>query len=149
MGILRKLFKTGSKEDKNSIVNFMSADVGLMGDPEKKEDLLVAFIIPSLDGMFHFSILHLWTFTALQVKYVINCVAEDTYLQFCRNKLIDTANQIATDMQRWIDYYFFLDQDSVVPPDLFVRLYRDNRDIVSASYIRKRRWIPVWTPIPV
>lgn len=151
MSIFKKSskLKVYSKVDEDGVTNLIYADVSNVGDPYEKEDLVVAFIIPSLDGQFHYSILHLWTRVSLKTNFVINCVSEDTYLNFCRNKLIDMANEIAVEkLNRWPDYYLFLDQDSVVHPELFEQLKAKNKDIVSAHYIRKQRWLPVWSPIP-
>lgn len=152
-GLIKDFLPKGSKlkvitkEDKDGVTHSIFADVRWTGDPNKKEDILVAFIIPSLDGQIHFSILHLWTRVSSDVNYVINCLSEDTYVNYCRNKLVDTANEIGVDaLNRLPDYYLFLDQDSVVHPEVFNQLRAKNLDIVSADYVRKRRWIPVWTP---
>lgn len=150
MAIFKKSskLKAFTRIDKDGVTNVIYADVSSVGDPYEKEDLVVAFIIPSLDGQFHFSILHLWTRVSLKTNFVINCVSEDTYLNFCRNKLIDMANEIAREkLNRFPDYFLFLDQDSVVHPELFEQLKAKNKDIVSAHYIRKQRWLPVWTPV--
>jgi len=125
--------------------------VSSVGPPEK-EDIIVAFIMPSLDGMVHYSLMHLWSIVTLQVKYVICMQSEETYLSYCRNKLIDQANEIsAKSLNRLPDYYLFLDQDSVVHPNVFQalkeKMEKENVDFISASYLRKKRRIPVFTPI--
>ena len=140
-----------SRIDDNGITNLIYADVSKMGDEWEKEDLVVAFILPTLDGQMHFSILHLWIAVALKVKYVIHTLSEDTYLDYCRNKLIDKANETSVKrINRLPDYYLFLDQDSVVHPQLFdalkSKIEKYNLNVVSANYIRKAGWIPVWTP---
>lgn len=152
--VIKSFLPTGSKckvktlEEPNGVFHSIFADVRWVGDPNKKDDILVAFCVPSLDGQIHYSILHLWTRVSLEVAYVINVLSQDTYVNYSRNKLVDIANEIgAESMNRLPDYYLFLDQDSVVHPEVFTQLKAKDLDIVSADYVRKRRWIPVWTPV--
>ena len=154
MGIFKKSSKLQvySKLDDDGITNVVLADTSSIGDKWEKEDLVVAFILPTLDGQMHYSILHLWIAVALKVKYVIHTLTEDTYLNFCRNKLIDRANEAsARQFNRLPDYFMFIDQDMVLHPDLFdvlkSKMDKHNIDIVSAHYIRKRGNLPVWTAV--
>lgn len=147
-----QLLKVFDVEDESGIVHVTFADVRTVGPPDQKEDLIVAIIIPSLDGKVHYSLLHLWSIVSLQVKYVILCQSEETYLSLARNKAIDQANEVSVKgLNRLPDYYFFLDEDSVVHPNVFRalkdKLEKHKIDIISASYIRKRRHIPVFTPV--
>lgn len=148
------IFKKKSKmrvctiEHEDGISHMTYADMNEVGDPYEKEDLLVAFIIPTLDGQFNHSILPLWTRVSLKVKHIINCISEETFIDRSRNRLIDIANQIgAKGLNKLPDYYLFIDQDSVVHPELFEELRAKNKDIVSANCLRKKSWIPAWTPM--
>ena len=154
MSIFKKNSKlqSYSKIDKDGVTNVLFADVSNVGDQYEKEDIVVAFILPSLDGQLHFSIMHLYSQVALKVKYISCIFSEETYINYCRNKLVDTANEVCKrQLNRLPDYYLFLDQDSVVHPNLFDALResldKHNISIVSADYIRKKGWIPVWTPV--
>jgi len=146
-----KLITVEDVHTPNGIIHASFVDVSSVGPPEK-EDLLVAFIIPSLDGKINYSLMHLWSIVALHIKYLILCQSEETYLSYCRNKLIDYANEVgATTINRLPDYYLFLDEDSVVHPNVFdalkEKIEKYSIDFVSANYIRKNRHIPVFTPL--
>lgn len=150
MSIFKKKskLKVYTMEHEDGITHVICADISEVGDQYEKEDLVVAFIIPTLDGQCNYSILPLWTKVTLKVNYVINCVSEETFIDRARNRLIDTANQIASKgLGRLPDYYFFIDQDSIVHPELFEQLKAKNKDIVSANCLRKRSWIPSWSPL--
>lgn len=135
-------------EHEDGVTHVTCADMSEVGNQYEKEDLLIAFIIPTLDGQYNFSILPLWTRASLRVNYIINCLSEETFIDRSRNRLIDTANQIGHEgLGRLPDYYFFIDQDSVVHPQLFEKLKAKNKDIVSANCLRKREWIPAWIPM--
>lgn len=147
-----QVLKVFDVEDESGIVHVTFADVRTVGPESQKEDIILAMIVPSLDGKIHFSLLHLWSIVSLQVKYVILCQSEETYLSLARNKAIDQANEVTVKtLNRLPDYYFFLDEDSVVHPNVFRalkdKLEKHKISIVSASYVRKKRWIPVFTPM--
>lgn len=119
-------------------------DATNIGDVNRKKDFLVACLTPSIDGMVHYSILHLWSRLMSLYKYVINIVVEDTYLDLARNKLVETARKIGIEkLKRIPDYYFFVDQDSVVLPSCFEDLVKHNLDIVSGFYVKKNGLEPV------
>lgn len=150
MNIFKKKskLKVYTMEHEDGVTHVTCADMSEVGDQYEKEDLLVALIIPTLDGQYNFSVLSLWTRISLKVRYIINCVSEETFIDRSRNRLIDTANQIGHEgLNRLPDYYFFIDQDSVVHPELFNQLRAKNKDIVSANCLRKRQWIPAWIPM--
>lgn len=140
--------KVFTMEHEDGVTHVTCADMSEVGNQYEKEDLLVAFILPTLDGQCNFSLLPLWTRVSMKVKYILNCISEETFIDRSRNRLIDTANEIASKaLNRLPDYYFFIDQDSVVHPELFEKLKAKNLDIVSANCVRKRQWIPAWIPM--
>lgn len=148
------IFKKKSKmraytiEHEDGVTHITCADMSEVGDQWEKEDLVVAFILPSLDGICNHTILPLYSRVSLKVKYIINCIAEDTFIDHARNRLVEVANQAGKDeLNRLPDYYLFIDQDSVVHPALFEELKAKNKDIVSANCLRKKHWIPAWTPM--
>ena len=103
-----------------------------------KLDFVVALCTPTLDGCCNFSREHVWAKTSLLVKYVVNAVGENTYLDYGRNQCVNVAKETAVKrFNRIPDYYLWLDQDNVFPDDLFFRLRAHDKDIVSASYVRK------------
>lgn len=113
-----------------------------IGNPEdEKADLYVACCMPTMDGMNHYSRDHVWTTTSIHVKYVANCIGENTYLDYGRNHIVETAMEIGrTRFNRMPDYYLWIDQDNVVPGTLFLDLLKHNRDIVGGLYPRKVKW---------
>jgi len=110
-----------------------------IGDPKDlKADMVVAFCTPTMDGNAHISREHVWSHTSQNVKYVMNVVGENTYLDYGRNRIVTIAKEVAVEKYgRLPDYYLWLDQDNVFPPTLFMDLWRHNKDIVSGNYIRK------------
>ena len=154
MSIFKKkkgTLKILNRYEKDGVSSTLYVDANNVDSSHIREDIIVAILVPSIDGMLHYSILQLWTQVVLKVGYLIYVGAENTYLNYSRNKLVDNANQIAAEgLNKLPDYYLFLDQDSVVRPDLFdklkAKLDKHKIDIVSADYIRKTGWNPVWTP---
>lgn len=103
-----------------------------------KLDYVVALCTPTLDGSCNFSREHVWARTSIGVNYVLNAVGENTYLDFGRNQCVVTAKTVSVSrFNRLPDYYLWLDQDNVFPDNLFFLLHQHNKDIVSASYVRK------------
>lgn len=103
-----------------------------------KMDLVVALLTPSLDGSVSNSRQNVWTKTFTGVRYLIDRIAENTYLSFARNMCIHTAKDCAVrNFNRVPDYYLWLDQDNVFPDDIFFQLHKHKVDIVSGSYARK------------
>lgn len=154
MGIFKSnsMFQSYTKIDNGGITYIVYADLRNVGEFLEKEDIIVAFILPSSKGQLHYSILHLWTQLALKVNYLVNVSSSETYINLCRNKLIDSANEVcARQLNKLPDYYLFLDDDSVVHPSLFDALRKKLDDhkigVVTADYIRKVDWRPTWTPV--
>jgi hypothetical protein len=119
-------------------------------DATGKLDLVVAVCTPTLDGTSHISRAHVWTKTCSGVRYVIDGLGENTYLDFARNRAVDICRDASIKrFNRLPNYYLWLDQDNVFPDDLFFRLHKHNVDIVSGSYVRKGgAWQWVFEPVP-
>jgi hypothetical protein len=120
---------------------FFSDNSNIDNPEDAKLDLLVAFCTPTLDGNCHYSRTHVWSMTSLHIRYVMNVIGENTYLDYGRNRVVTIAKEKAVErFGRLPDYYLWLDQDNVFPPKLFMDLYLHDKDIVSASYARKTNW---------
>ena len=110
-----------------------------IGDPwDKKLDLVVAICLPTLDERRHASCDQLWWNTSLRVKYVMYSIASSTFIDSARNNIAGRATEKSIETcARPPDYFLWIDEDMVVPPELFMKLRAHDKDIVSANYVRK------------
>ena len=95
--------------------------------------------IPSLDGVTHMSHTVMMLNTMTRYGEVGTVSQEGTYLDFARNQIVEKGYELAS--EAWgtpPNYFLFIDQDSVVPVDLFGLLLQHDLDIVSGFYVKKK-----------
>lgn len=133
--------KGGDMDFKGRFSGFFSNNEKIGNPKDDKLDLVVMLCMPSIDGRQHFTHTHLWSRVSQRVRYTINVASESTYLDFGRNKIASTAKEISVErFKRLPDYYFWVDEDNIIPPDAFERLYAHNKDIVGGLYARKTNY---------